>query len=235
MRQRQHHATSLRLVWVNPDAVEIPKRARASIPVTNATRSAARGDRLRFPESTKDKCEREISASSASQTARRSLSANQLAKSAPTVEDVGLVASIFAKFAYRKRHVKPPVCSSDDDNSLLDAYDPDMVTRIRRHERSRLYLREWRQHVGLTQEQLAGRLDTYKGQISNYENGKRDVSSDTQQALADALGIDVPDLYRPPERPSADALLRDEPIDFQDEVIGMIQAMKRLRRGGKVA
>lgn len=226
------HQAALRLVWDNP--VEIPKRARASIPVTFATRSAIRGDRLRFPDKTSDRCEREISASPASQTALRLLSVNHPDKSSPTGDGVG-VGSMFAKFAQRKRRVKPPVGSGDNDSGLLAAYDPAMIARIRKHTPPRLYLREWRNHVGLTQEQLADRLDTYKGQISNYENGKRDLDSGVQASIAEALGIDVPDLYRSPDRPSADALLRDEPADFRDEVIGMIQAMKRMRRGGRVA
>ena len=42
---------------------------------------------------------------------------------------------------------------------------------------------------GKTQEELAALLGTTKATISRYESGKREVSIDTAQQIADALGI----------------------------------------------
>lgn len=49
------------------------------------------------------------------------------------------------------------------------------------------YVREWRKHRGLTQEQLAGRLGVAVSTVSQLENGKQGYSQATLEALADAL------------------------------------------------
>jgi len=65
------------------------------------------------------------------------------------------------------------------------------------------YLREWRKHRGLTQDQLAGRLDTSKGYISDLERGVRRYNQDILEALADALNCEPADLLiRDPSDPT---------------------------------
>jgi transcriptional regulator with XRE-family HTH domain len=91
----------------------------------------------------------------------------------------------------------------------------------------RIYIREWREHRELTQQQLADRLDTDKGTISRYERGHRRLDGVVLQDLAYALDVDVPDLYRHPAQPSADALLRDASPQLVSNVISIIEALKR--------
>lgn len=88
-----------------------------------------------------------------------------------------------------------------------------MVTRIGPKTPRKHYLVEWRTKLGLTQEQVADRMDTYKGQVSNWENYKRAITPNVQMALAEALDLDDPnDIFRDPEQPTPADLLRDASI-----------------------
>jgi len=78
---------------------------------------------------------------------------------------------------------------------------------------------------GLTQEQLAERLNTYKGQVSNWENGRRALTYQVQAALAEALDIEPSDIFRSPDRPSADELLRDVPPDVHRQAIELLRVL----------
>jgi transcriptional regulator with XRE-family HTH domain len=102
-----------------------------------------------------------------------------------------------------------------------------MLTRIGARRPIRLYLAEWREHKGLTQQALADRLETTDVTISRWETGKRQPNLDAQAAIAEALGIDPFDLRRHPDQPSADALLRDQPPEVRDQAIRLIQAIRR--------
>lgn len=68
-----------------------------------------------------------------------------------------------------------------------------MSTKIayrQKRARRRTFIREWREHRGLTQEQLANRLDTSVASISRIETGTQPYTQDTLEALADALMTD---------------------------------------------
>lgn len=53
----------------------------------------------------------------------------------------------------------------------------------------KVFIREWREHRGLTQQALGDGLDppASAGTISSYESGKREVSMDRLRQIADAL------------------------------------------------
>lgn len=94
----------------------------------------------------------------------------------------------------------------------------------------RLYLAEWRESKGLTQEELGARLgpEGVSGvTVSRWETGKRQPNLNAQAAIAEALDIDVTDLRRHPAQPSADALLRDQPQEIVDQAIKLIRAIRR--------
>lgn len=57
------------------------------------------------------------------------------------------------------------------------------MDKIRRHAPIRWFLREWRDHFGLTQEQLAERMDTTRGQVNKLENGKQRMNDDLKDAF----------------------------------------------------
>jgi transcriptional regulator with XRE-family HTH domain len=101
------------------------------------------------------------------------------------------------------------------------------MRRIGRQKPRRVYIREWRESRGLTQQQLAERLDTDSGTVSRYETGKRRLDAPIMNDIAFALDVDVPDLYRHPDQPSADALLRGAPQHVVESTIAFIQTLRR--------
>lgn len=100
-----------------------------------------------------------------------------------------------------------------------------MIARIGPKRARRQYLQEWRKSRGLTQEQLAERLDTSKGQISNYESGKRGMSAGVLEALEEALQLEPGDIFRDPDQPSADALLRNATPEQRRQAFSVIEAL----------
>jgi transcriptional regulator with XRE-family HTH domain len=102
-----------------------------------------------------------------------------------------------------------------------------MPARIGPRRPFRLYIAEWRESRGLTQEALANRLGTSDVTVSRWETGKRLPDYNALSAIAEALDIDPFDLRRHPAQPSADALLRDQPKEVQEQAIKLIQAIRR--------
>ena len=102
-----------------------------------------------------------------------------------------------------------------------------MVTRIGPRRPRRTYIAEWRESRGLTQIELAARLETTDVTISRWETGKRQPDINALAAIAEALDVDLTDLYRHPDQPSADALLRDQPQDVREQAIKLIKAIRK--------
>jgi transcriptional regulator with XRE-family HTH domain len=69
-----------------------------------------------------------------------------------------------------------------------------MPKRPRHRPRRRTFIRQWRQHRGLTLEQLAERLDMTASHLSMLERGQRSYTQETLEALADALTTDAASL-----------------------------------------
>jgi transcriptional regulator with XRE-family HTH domain len=66
------------------------------------------------------------------------------------------------------------------------------------------FIKQWRKHRELTQEQLANRLDTTKANISRIENLKQGYTQDFLEVCAKALNTDVASLLmRDPSDPEA--------------------------------
>lgn len=102
-----------------------------------------------------------------------------------------------------------------------------VVTRIGPKRQRKLFLAEWREKFKLTQPELAARLGVSKMTISRYENDRRGVNVKVLMGLAEALGIEPEDFYRHPDQPSADALLRDQPVSVRDQAIKVITALRK--------
>jgi transcriptional regulator with XRE-family HTH domain len=58
-------------------------------------------------------------------------------------------------------------------------------------------IRVWREHRGLSQQQLADETGISKPYLSQLESGKREASQRVIRRLARALSIDLDDLIRP--------------------------------------
>lgn len=102
-----------------------------------------------------------------------------------------------------------------------------MVERIqaKNGRKPRTFFKEWREHRLLTQEQLAGRLETTKATISRIESGKSQYNADYLQALADALSCEVPDFFRHPDEPTLDDLLRNQPAEKRRQAIAVVKTL----------
>lgn len=64
----------------------------------------------------------------------------------------------------------------------------------------RLYIRAWRERLGITQEELAHGVGIGRAQVSNWESGARLPTRENQAAIANVLGCDYLDLYRQPKK-----------------------------------
>lgn len=106
-----------------------------------------------------------------------------------------------------------------------------MPTRIFPKRRGRLYITEWRENRGLSQERLADRVGTTGATVSRWERawrtGETPPNTDILDALAEAIGIDAVDFFRHPDAPSADALLRDQPADVRQQAMNVIAAIRK--------
>jgi transcriptional regulator with XRE-family HTH domain len=81
---------------------------------------------------------------------------------------------------------------------------PKRIAFLQKRARRRTFFKEWRQHRGLSQEQLADRLETSVASISRIESGRQPYTQDVLEALAEALMTDPASLLmRNPEAPEA--------------------------------
>jgi transcriptional regulator with XRE-family HTH domain len=89
----------------------------------------------------------------------------------------------------------------------------------------RHYLKEWRLHRGLSQEQLAEALGTSKGEVSRYERGERTLSLLIQFRLMRALRISPGQFFSHPSARSADALLSGLSPEERDRYMAALEAL----------
>lgn len=102
--------------------------------------------------------------------------------------------------------------------------------------RQKLFLKEWRKFRGLSQEKLAERVGLHKGDISNYETGKRRYNQDLLEALAEALQCEPADLImRNPSDPEAIWSLLDQAQEGEREEIRRFAEYVIERDAGKKA
>ena len=106
----------------------------------------------------------------------------------------------------------------------LLAIDPDGRSIVSKQQIG-LYLAEWRERRKLTQQQLADQLGSSDVTVSRWETGQREPNLGTQKAIAEVLDIEVADLHRHPDQPSADALLRGQPQEIVDLALKLIAAI----------
>lgn len=102
------------------------------------------------------------------------------------------------------------------------------LARIGRKKPVRLFIHEWMKHRGLTQMDIANRLEVGStGTISKKLAKPMQMSVEWLAKFAWALDVEVEDLYRDPHRPTQDDLLRDLDPTQKTVVIEMIKGLKR--------
>lgn len=99
--------------------------------------------------------------------------------------------------------------------------------RIKPRRARRIYLVEWRDSRGLSQKQLGDKLGVTDMTVSRWERSTSLLNTNVMAAIAEALGIEPVDLYRHPDQPSADALLRDASKEVHSKAVEMIEILIR--------
>lgn len=90
------------------------------------------------------------------------------------------------------------------------------MIKIGNNRAIRWYIKEWRKKLGLTQDQVAERCSTNKGQISKLERGELRMNDTWIAELSHAYDIEPFRLLQHPDRPTADDLLKDaSPSDLE--------------------
>lgn len=103
-----------------------------------------------------------------------------------------------------------------------------MPVRVAPRRPVRVYLKEHREHAGLSQQELGERLKkpVDKGTVSRWERSTRGLSLNVLSAYAEALGIPTPRLYHPPnKRESLDELVAGASEDVRGKVHEVVRVM----------
>ena len=109
-----------------------------------------------------------------------------------------------------------------------------MVTRqkvqtIRKSARRHLYIEEWMADRGLSDEKLANRLEVARETVTRWRGQQHRLNPDKIAAIAKALDCEPEDLWRPPSRPSLDAIVKGAEPDFHEYIVDMVK--KAVSRG----
>jgi transcriptional regulator with XRE-family HTH domain len=84
-----------------------------------------------------------------------------------------------------------------------------MVTQKGKPKR-RLYIDEWQSRRGFSDEEMAERIGlSARNSFWRWKNLQTRLDPIKIEMIADALGIEPEDLWRHPDRPSIDSLLKD--------------------------
>ena len=106
------------------------------------------------------------------------------------------------------------------------------MDRIGSRRAVRWYVREHRDRRGLTQEQLAERLNTNKGQVSKLETGAQRMNDDWAGRIAEALNIEPWELMRHPDAPDPADLLSGLLEQDKERVRQFAEALKKTGTNG---
>lgn len=116
------------------------------------------------------------------------------------------------------------ISKSDIHFSGTGNYNVDM-DRIGPKHPFRLFIREWMEHRHIDNERMAERMDCGPGTVSKLLNGKMKMTTEWMMGFADALDVAVPDLFRDPEQPTADDLLRNATPEQRVQAVAIIDAL----------
>ena len=102
-----------------------------------------------------------------------------------------------------------------------------MTEVIGQKRRLHLYIKEHRERMGLTQEQVGLRRGVSKGTVSRWETQQHRLNPEKIAAIADALGIEPDQLWRPPGDESLDAMVKDAPDELRKTAIDIVRRLVR--------
>lgn len=98
--------------------------------------------------------------------------------------------------------------------------------RIGPRKPHRHFIREWMKAKGITQEKLADRMGITQGTVSKALKTKTVLTEAYLVGIAEALDVEVADLFRDPASPTREELLRGLSDTEKLTVIRMIEALR---------
>lgn len=99
------------------------------------------------------------------------------------------------------------------------------TTRLGRRQAAHLYVKEWLEFRGFSDEKAAGRLGVDRTTVWKWHKEPRRLTKDKIASLAALLDIEPEELYRPPSRPSLDVLIKDAPDDVQAMAVDIVKRL----------
>jgi DNA-binding Xre family transcriptional regulator len=99
------------------------------------------------------------------------------------------------------------------------------VTRIYKGRQDRLFLEEWMAKKAVDDKILAGRLGVARETVTRYRGQPSRLNTEKLAQVAFALDIEPEDLWRHPERPSLDAIVKDAPEDVQATAADIVRRL----------
>lgn len=103
---------------------------------------------------------------------------------------------------------------------------PKISSQSQRHPH---FIREWREHRDLTQQQLAERIGTSKQSISRIEQGKQPYTQESLEALGEALNATPVELISRDPKREPDLPIFDLPVTDRERVRAFIRALRVTR------
>lgn len=100
---------------------------------------------------------------------------------------------------------------------------------IRRGARPHLYIEEWFRERGLNDEKVGNRIGVDRATVFRWRKEQHRLNPEKIAALAEALDLEPQELWRPPTRPSLDALVKDS----SDDVVNMAFDIVKRMAGGR--
>jgi transcriptional regulator with XRE-family HTH domain len=98
----------------------------------------------------------------------------------------------------------------------------------KKRKRRPTFIKEWRKHRGLTQDQLASRLEMAQPTVARIERGEISYTQPVLEAMADALRCEPADLImRDPGKPTIWSLLDGIAEADKPKVLRIIEAFKK--------
>lgn len=100
------------------------------------------------------------------------------------------------------------------------------TARIGRLDRLQLYITEHLRSKDLSDERAAGRIGVDRATVFKWRKNPYKLSQEQLEILAKACDLkDFRDFYRPPGRPSVDAVIDAAPAEVQDMITDVVQRL----------
>lgn len=88
-----------------------------------------------------------------------------------------------------------------------------------------LYIYEWMTHKGLSDSQMATRLEMARNTFKRWRTEQDGLTLEKVAAIAGALGLESEELWHPPARESLDAIIKDAPAELHATVADIVKRL----------